>query len=120
VSNSETYRVRFRFRLQKKLNIKDKEYQFQVGAREVVLSPLLPDLNICDSEWLVMNTRGFEREGDAEVFARKLKSACEVSSVSARLGIDTGTVQRTEFLIHSESKPEGRAVGNLSDIAGRL
>jgi hypothetical protein len=91
VSNSETYRARLRFRLQKKLNIKDKEYRFHVGVREVVLSPQLPDLDISDSEWLVMNTRGFECEGDAKAFARKLKSACEVSSVSARLGIDTGT-----------------------------
>lgn len=91
MSNSETYRARFRFRLQKKLKIKSREYPFKVQERNVVLSPQLPDLDISDSEWLVMNTTGFECEGDAKAFASKLKSACEVSSAAARLGIDSGT-----------------------------
>jgi hypothetical protein len=83
--------VRFRFRLQKKLNIGDKEYRFSVRERHVILSPQLPNVDISDSEWLVMNTTGFECQEQAEAFARKLKSACEVSSVAARLGIDSGT-----------------------------
>ncbi len=88
---SNKYRVRFRFRLQKKLNISDKSYQFNVRNRDVRLTPQLPDMDISDSEWLVMNTTGFESQKEAEAFARKLKSACEVSSVAARLGIDSGT-----------------------------
>jgi hypothetical protein len=47
-------------------------------------------VDICDSEWLVMNTRSFGSEEQAKTFARKLKTACEVSSVGARLGIDSG------------------------------
>jgi hypothetical protein len=90
VAASPTYRVRFRFRLQKKLNIDQKEYRFEIEGRDVVLSPPLPDLNISDSEWLVMNVTGFESEEKAKSFGRKLKSACELSSVAARLGIDTG------------------------------
>jgi len=55
------FRARFRFRLQKKLNIKVREYRLQVGIHEIVLSPPLPDVDICDSEWLVMNARQFDR-----------------------------------------------------------
>jgi hypothetical protein len=90
VSNPETYRARFRFRLQKKLNIEAKEYRFNIGACQVVLSPPLPDINICDSEWLTMNTREFGSEEAARKFVTTLKTACEVSSVASRLGIDSG------------------------------
>lgn len=90
VNISEKFRARFRFRLQKKLNIKAKEYRLQIGTSSVILSPQLPDLDICDSDWLVMNTRPFDSEQEARTFARRLKTACEVSSVSARLGIDSG------------------------------
>ena len=61
-----TFRVRFRFRLQKQLNIKDTEYRFNIGQREVVISPQLPDTPIKQSEWLVMNARGFDQESEAE------------------------------------------------------
>ncbi len=37
-----------------------------------------------------MNARGFDSEHDARQFATKLKSACELSSVAARLGVDVG------------------------------
>ena len=90
VNNTEDFRVRFRFRLQKKLNIKAKEYRLEIASRNVVLSPQLPDVDICESEWLVMNAVSFDSEEEARSFARKLKSACDVASVGARLGIDSG------------------------------
>jgi hypothetical protein len=90
MSAPETFRVRLRFRLQKKLNVQAREYRLVVVGRELVLSAPLPDTDICDSEWLVMNARGFASEGDAAAFGDHLKAACEVSSVAARLGIDTG------------------------------
>ena len=85
-----TYRVRFRFRLQKQLHLDLKEYRFQIQGHEVVLSPQTTDLKISDSNWLVMNVRGFEFEEEAKTFGRKLKSACELSSVASRLGLDSG------------------------------
>ncbi len=91
MGSSDRYRVRFRFRLEKKLNIVEKEYRFDVQNRLVILSSPLPDVDISDSEWLVMNVRGFDCQEKADAFARSLKSACEVSSVAARLGIDSGT-----------------------------
>ena len=90
VNSTEKFRARFRFRLQKKLNIKAKEYQLEVCACNIVLTPQLSEMDICDSEWLVMNTKSFDSEEEARTFARKLKAACEVSSVGARLGIDSG------------------------------
>ena len=84
------YHLRFRFRLQKKLHLDQKEYRFQVQGHEVVLSPERTDLNISDSNWLVMNVRGFESEDEAKTFGRKLKSTCELSSVASRLGLDSG------------------------------
>ncbi|HEX5459622.1 MAG TPA: hypothetical protein VFX20_06590 [Steroidobacteraceae bacterium] len=81
--------------VKKKLNLGEKERRLTVAGREVVLSPQLPDANIADSEWLVMNTRGFESESDAANFASKLKAACELSSVIARLGINAGVDKPT-------------------------
>jgi len=90
MNDALTFRVRFRFRLQKKLNIKQHEHRFQIGAHEVVLSPQSPDIDICESEWLVMNARGFDSESAAQAFGSKLKMASELSSVATRLGIDPG------------------------------
>ena len=90
MSNPEAFRARFRFRLQKKLNIKARKYLLQIGTYDVVLSPQLPEIDICDSEWLVMNAKQFESGEEARRFAVRLKTACEVSSVAARLGIDSG------------------------------
>jgi hypothetical protein len=90
VSNLGPFRVRFRFRLQKKLNIQSKEHRLTVSGHDVVLSAPLPDVDISDSEWLVMNATGFGSEADARSFGRKLKAACEVSSVAGRLGLDAG------------------------------
>ena len=90
VTRPMTYRVRFRFRLQKQLHLAQKEYRFEIQGHEVVLSPQTTDLNISDSNWLVMNVRGFESEAEAKTFGQKLKSACELSSVATRLGLDSG------------------------------
>lgn len=85
--DTATFRVRFRFKVQKFLNIKEHEYRFKVGQREVVMSPQLPETSINQSEWLVMNARGFNSETDAREFAGKLKAAAEISSVATRLVI---------------------------------
>jgi hypothetical protein len=90
-----TYRVRFRFRVRKKLNIKDREHRFRVGDRDVVISATPEGLAIGDSEWLVMNVRGFGSLDEAQDFAGRLKLAAEVSSASTRLGVDAGRDRAT-------------------------
>lgn len=85
-----SYRARLRFRLQKKLNIDTNEHRLTVAGREVVLAAPTPDCHICDSEWLIMNTRGFASEEEARQFGHNLRSAVELSSVSIRLGVDAG------------------------------
>lgn len=59
------------------------------GIRSRAIPPL-PDVNICDSEWLVFNASGFPSEGQARNFGHKLRAALEVSSVATRLGVDVG------------------------------
>ena len=88
--NFETYRARFRFRVLTKLRIEEKEHRIKVGERDVVLSPQLPSDRICDSDWLIMNARGFSSETEAGVFAHKLRAAANLSSVACRYGIDSG------------------------------
>jgi hypothetical protein len=88
--NFETYRARFRFRVLTKLRIEKKEHRIKVGERDVVLSPQLPSDRICDSDWLIMNARGFSSETEARVFAHKLRAAANLSSVACRYGIDSG------------------------------
>src|SRR5438552_18963783 len=80
VVDPNTYRVRLRFRVQKKLDIQSQEHRFQVIGHDVALRPPLPDVDIRDSEWLVFNARGFITEGDALNFGQKLRAALEVSS----------------------------------------
>lgn len=85
-----TWRARLRFRLQKKIRINANERRVQIAGREVVLTPPTPDLMIMDSEWLIMNARGFASEDEARQFGRRLKTALEVAAAAARLGVDTG------------------------------
>ena len=85
-----TYRARLRFRVQKKLDIDSTEHRFDIAGRNVVLSSALPDTPIRDSEWLIMNARGFASEDDARQFGHRLRSAVQLSSVATRLGVDAG------------------------------
>ena len=87
----DTYRVRFRFRLGKKLNIADAERNFSVAGKNVVLASGAGDGKpINESEWLVLNTRGFESEKAAREYGHKLRAAVQLSSIACRLGIDAG------------------------------
>jgi hypothetical protein len=63
-----------------------------------VLTPPTPDLKILDSEWLVMNARGFENEDEARLFGHRLKLAVDLSAVAARVGVDTGRNRPTAGL----------------------
>ena len=72
------------------MNVGEKQTIIKISERDVVLSAPQADVNIAESDWLVMNARGFESESSARTFAQKLKSASELSSVIARIGIDAG------------------------------
>jgi len=95
MTHTSTYRVRYRFRLQKKLSISEPERRLTVAGREVVVSSQMPDTKIEDDEWLVMNARDFASEQEATDFARRLKTASELSSAIARLGINAGVDEPT-------------------------
>jgi hypothetical protein len=109
MNKPDSFRCRLRFRVLKKLSISESEYRFKVDNHEVVLAPSLPDISISESEWLVMNARGFYSEQDARAFGCKLKISLELSSVQCRLGVDAGTDLPTsglgaEFRQHIEKK----------------
>ena len=89
-----TFRARFQIQGSRNLNIKEHEYRFNVGEHEVVICSQ-SDMAINQSEWLVMNAKGFKLENDARDFAKKLKAATEISSVATRLGINSGIDVRT-------------------------
>ncbi len=91
MDNEQRFRARFRFRVLKPLNIKEEKHRFCVAGNNIDLSSRTPGTLICNSEWLVANSRGFESEAEAGSFAAKLKTAANISSVATRLGIDTGT-----------------------------
>ena len=63
-----SFRVRFRFRIQKQLNIPTREHLLKIGERDITLSGQTQDCVISDNFWLVMNARGFETEQDATKF----------------------------------------------------
>jgi hypothetical protein len=87
----ETYRARFRFRVLKKLSIPEHEHRIKVAERDVVISPPQTNELISDSDWLIVNARGFHSAIEAITFARKLRAAAELSSVACRYGINSGT-----------------------------
>ena len=92
------WRVRLRFRVQKRIRIDETERLLQIAGREVVLRPPTKDLKISDSEWLIMNAHGFANEEEARQFGYRLKTALEVSAVAARVGVDTGRNLATSSL----------------------
>jgi len=78
-----------------------KETGGSAGGRDINLSSRTPETPICESQWLVANSRGFESEVEAKSFAVKLKAAAEISSVATRLGIDTGVDRATSQFAQS-------------------
>jgi hypothetical protein len=98
VTAVSTYRARLRFRLQKKLKIDSNKHRLTVARHEVVLNPPTPVQRISDSEWLIMNARGFVSEDEAREFGTQLKAALEVSAIAARVGVDAGRDLATSSL----------------------
>lgn len=87
---STGYRMRFRFRVGKFLNIDGNEAEVRFDARSVTLSAGFPDKLINQSEWLIVEAHGFETEEEARRFGHDFRAACAVASAANRLGIDGG------------------------------
>jgi hypothetical protein len=98
VTEALKWRARLRFRVQKRIRIDANEHRLYIAGHEVVLTTPTRDLKIIDSEWLIMNARGFAGEAEAWQFGHRLKTAVEVSAVAARLGVDTGWNRATSVL----------------------
>lgn len=90
ILDGETYRARIRFRVAKKLNVTDSKYLFTVAGREALLQAPTEETSIQDSDWLVINTRGFADDADARSFGRNLQMALHLASAVTRLGLDPG------------------------------
>jgi membrane-bound metal-dependent hydrolase YbcI (DUF457 family) len=90
-----TYRLRFRFWVQKQLSMTETEHWLEIGGREVLLRAAVKDARISDSRWLILSATGFGSESDARAYGDRLRIACEISSVMARLGVNTGIDQAT-------------------------
>lgn len=95
---SDTYRARFRFRVAKRLNLADTKYPFMVAGCEALLQAPSEGISIQDSEWLVINTRGFADETDARMFGQNLQMALHLASAVTRLGLDPGQDRPTSGL----------------------
>ena len=113
-SPAATYRARLRFRVLKKLSIDAPDYRLTVTGREVVLAAPMPDTLIRDTEWLVMNARGFASENEARDFGHRLRSAIELASVSTRLGIDAGRDLPTAGLGRAVKEQLAKETGTLA------
>lgn len=60
-----TYRVRFRFHMLTPLTLDVTEHQMEIADRSIVLRAMIPSNRIRDSEWLVVDARGFVTEDEA-------------------------------------------------------
>lgn len=90
-----TYRLRFRFWIQKRLNIQALKEPLSLGGKAASLQAGSKGVNISDSNWLVISVPGFASEDEARAFGHRLRAACEISSVMARVGINTGVDKAT-------------------------
>ena len=82
---------------------------------------MLDDVEIRNSEWLVINIRGFIDELVARNFAIRLKRSTELASVTTRFGIDGGldlaTSQVGEMVAASVRKASGVILrGNVHGV----
>lgn len=109
--NSDTYRARIRFRTAKKLQVIENDYSFTVAGRNALLQPQNDKVAIQDSEWLVVNTRGFADEAAARVFGRNLRTSLHLASAVTRLGLDPGIDLPTSSLSDQIKK-------NITDKTG--
>jgi hypothetical protein len=101
VSETVTWRARLRFRVEKGIRIEANEHRLLIAGRDVSLTPTAANLRIMDSEWLVMNARGFASEDEARHFGNRLKTALDVAAIGSRLGVDTGRNLATSSLAQS-------------------
>jgi hypothetical protein len=85
-----TYRVRLRFRVEKRLKIAASQVPLIVSGHDAVLSADVDGTNIDQADWLVLNVRGLVSEDAAKTFGALLKLAVDAASVGARQGVDTG------------------------------
>lgn len=90
MTDRQQFSIRYLFRVEKKLNIKSKEHRFKICEWDALLVPRRKGRTIDQSEWLIMRISGFGSENSAQIFARKLRAASDLSSVSCRMGIDSG------------------------------
>lgn len=84
------YRARIRFRVAKKLNFDGVQLAFGVNQRQALLQARDNDVLIRDSDWLVVNARGFACEDDAKQFGSSLIDSLHLSAAVCRLGLDPG------------------------------
>lgn len=112
-SDAKSYRARFRFRVLKRLKIDAHEIRFQIEGQEAVLSAATDSETIDNSDWLVINARGFATEQLARDFGARLKWAIEVSSVATRQGIDGGIDRATSSVGESVRQLHFEKTGQL-------
>lgn len=94
----DSYRTRIRFRVGKKLNIPSSKHAFVVAGREALLQAPTEEILIQDSDWLIVNTRGFENDEEARVFGRNLQTSLHLASAVTRIGLDPGQDRPTSAL----------------------
>jgi hypothetical protein len=69
-----------------------------VAGRDALLEAPTEESSIRDSEWLVINARGFSDDEGARVFGRNLQTSLHLASAVTRLGLDPGQDQPTSRL----------------------
>jgi len=116
-----TYRARIRFRVAKKLNVADSKYPFEVAGRDALLQASTEETLIQDSEWLVINTRGFADDTDARSFGRNLQTSLHLASALTRLGLDPGQDLPTSVLaqhvkLHIAEKTGAKVSDNVHGL----
>ena len=84
------FRILFRVQIGKALYIQETSLDTYFGGRRITIKSDEGNQPLSQAEWIVLSTRGFSTETEAQHFGEKLRTAMKIAALCTCLGIDTG------------------------------
>lgn len=89
------YCVRFAFRISPPLNVEEPQLEFEFAGRAARVRSYNSQAALRDSPQVVLNIPGFDEEGHAWQFARRLQAVAPLAAVRVGVGMDVGDNRAT-------------------------
>lgn len=106
---SDRFRIRLRARLGMALNCQEESVSFSIFDRDIKIKSDVKGQILKDSQWIVVDARGFQTEHEAGEFGEKISTLLQLAAMCCRIGIDAGEGKPTAQM----SEEFARACGML-------